>query len=63
MTFADRITSKDSTNTFIEQVQFTDSSKKSEVFQVHANEQTDRRLTRPLSDKALPHVNFSPPVQ
>jgi hypothetical protein len=68
-----RITSKDSTDTFIEQVQFqvqfTDSSGKARrkriVYWYMLNEQSDRFLARPLSDKALPlpHVTYSQPIQ
>jgi hypothetical protein len=50
-----RKTSKDSTDTFIEQVQFTDShrffwkgSPKANCLSVYANEQSDRLLARPL---------------
>jgi hypothetical protein len=56
-----RITSKDSTDTFIEQVQFKDSHRffwkwlqKANCLSVYANEQSDRLLARPLSDKSLP---------
>jgi hypothetical protein len=65
-----RKTSKDSTDTFIEQVQFTDSSRKAcrkrivylSVY-MHSNEHSDRLLDRPLSDKTLPHVTYSQPIQ
>jgi hypothetical protein len=70
LTLRYRITSKDSTDAFIEQVQFTDShrffwkgSQKANCLSVYANEQSDRLLTSPLSDKSLPHVTFNPPVQ
>jgi hypothetical protein len=69
-TLRHRITSKDSTDTFIEQVLFTDShrffrkgSQKANCLSVYAHEQCDRPLARPLSDKYLPHVIFNPPVQ
>jgi hypothetical protein len=67
-----RITFKDSTDTFLEQVQFTDShrffwkgSQKVNCLSVYANEQSNpiRLLARPLSDKSLPHVTFNPHVQ
>jgi hypothetical protein len=48
----------DSTDTFIEHVQFTDSSRKARLkrnlFRYMLNEQSDRPLACPLSDKALP---------
>jgi hypothetical protein len=56
-----RITSKYSTDTFIEQAQFTDShrffwkgSQKANCLSVYANEQSKRLLARTLSDKSLP---------
>jgi hypothetical protein len=62
-----RITSKDATDTFIEQVQFTDSfgkaRRKQIVYRYNADEQSDRLFARPLSDKSLPHVTINPPVQ
>jgi hypothetical protein len=61
-----RITSKDSTDTFIEQAVhrfFWKGSQKANYLSVYANEQSDRLLARPLSDKSLPHVTFNPPVQ
>jgi hypothetical protein len=69
-TLNQRITSKDSTDTFIEQAQFTEShrffwkgSQKANCLSVYANEQSNRLLARPLSDKSLPHVTFNPPIQ
>jgi hypothetical protein len=60
-----RITYKDSTSdTFIEQVHFTDSSGKARRKRIvyrYANEQSDRLLARPLSDTA--RQTFNPPVQ
>jgi hypothetical protein len=38
-------------------------AEKANCLSVYANEQSDRLLARPLSDKALPHVTFNPPVQ
>jgi hypothetical protein len=67
-----RITSKYSTDTctFIEQVQtgtvhrfFWKGSQKANCLSVYANEQSDRLLDRTLSDKALPHVTYSQPIQ
>jgi hypothetical protein len=66
-----RITSKYSTDTFIEQVQtgtihrfFWKASQKANCLSVYyANEQSDRLLYRPLSDKALPHVTYSQAIQ
>jgi hypothetical protein len=56
-----RITSKDSTDTFIEQVQFTDfhrffwkGSQKANCLSVYANEQSDILLARPLIDRSFP---------
>jgi hypothetical protein len=66
-TLRHRITSKDSTNTFIEQEQFTDFSVKARrkriIYRYYANEQSDRLLACPLSDKSLPHMTFNPPIQ
>jgi hypothetical protein len=62
-----RTTFKDSTDTIIQQVQFTDSSgkarRKRTVDRQYANEQSDTLLDRPLSDKVLPHVTYSQPIQ
>jgi hypothetical protein len=66
-TLRNRETSKDSTDAFIEQAQFTDSSGKgsqnANCLSVYANEQPDRLLARPLTDKTIPQVTFNPPVQ
>jgi hypothetical protein len=48
------------------QVQFTDSSgnaRRKRIVYRYATEQSDRLLDRPLSDKALPHVTYSQPIQ
>jgi hypothetical protein len=60
-----RITPKDSTDTFIEQVELRflwKGSQKVNCLSVYANEQSDRLLARPLSDKSLPHVTFNSSV-
>jgi hypothetical protein len=62
-----RIASKDSTDAFIEQVQFTVSSGKARrkriVYRYMLMNNPIRFLARPLSDKTFPHVTYSQPIQ
>jgi hypothetical protein len=71
-TFGNRITFKDSSDTIIQQVQFTDSHRffwkglqKADIVDqyIYANEQYDALLDHALSDKALQHVTYSQPIQ